>query len=78
MLKRQGFFNVFLTAVWSEVRPNPMEIPSFLWQMPGKFRDLNLSKNHFMFEHGKRIKSDKFHGVVMELNVDLDQTAGDW
>ena len=25
----QGFSHVFLTAVWSKLRPNPMEIPSF-------------------------------------------------
>ena len=32
------------------------EIPSFSKQMPRKFHDLNLSKIHVMFQHGKQIK----------------------
>ena len=50
------------------------EIPSFSEQMPWKFHDLNLSKIHVMFQRGKQIKPDKWHGMVMEFGVDLDQT----
>jgi len=49
-----------LTAVWSGMRPNPMEIPSCSWKMPWKFRDLSLSKIHVMFEHAKQIKQFKW------------------
>ena len=70
-----GFSHVFLTTVWSKMRPNPMEIPSFSWQIPWKFHDLNLSKIHVMFLHGKQINLDKWHGIVMEFGVDLNQTA---
>ena len=51
---RHGLSHVFLSAVWSKMRPNPMEIPSFSQKMPWKFHDLNLSKIHVLVYHGKQ------------------------
>ena len=42
--------------------------------MPWKFHELDLSKIHVMFQHGKQINLDKWHGIYMEFGVDLDQT----
>ena len=50
-------FSCLLTAVWSKMRPNPMDIPSFSERMTWKFGELNLHKIHVMFEHGQQIKS---------------------
>ena len=67
------FSHAILTTVWSgsKMRPNPMEIPSFLKEMPWKFHDLTLSKIHVMFQHGKQIKTSMND---MEFGVDLGQT----
>ena len=62
-----GFSHVFLTTVWSKMRPSPMEIPSFSLHMPWKFFNLDSSKIHVMFEHGEPIKPGQMtwnsHGI---------------
>ena len=57
----QGFSYGFLTVGWfgSKMRPNPMAIPSFSWQMPWKFHNLNFSEIHVTFLHGQQINMDK-------------------
>ena len=47
-------------------------------QIPWKFHDFSLSKIHVTFQHGKQINRDKWHGIVMEFGVNLDQTAVDF
>ena len=52
----QEFSDVFMKAVWLKTAQSPMEIPSFSKKMPWNFHDLNLSKIHVMFQHGRQIK----------------------
>ena len=52
-----GFSHVFLTTVWSKMRPNLLKIPSIFCKLHGNSMTWTCPKIHIMFQHGKQNKT---------------------
>ena len=73
----QGLPHVFLTAVWfgSGMRPNPHgKSHHFLGKCPGNSMTWTCPKSMSCSSMENKYSVDKWHGMVMEFGVDLDQT----
>ena len=73
-----GFCRVFLTAVWfgSKMRPNPHgKSHHFLSKCPGNSMTWTCLKSISCLSMENKLNLDKWHGIVMKLGVDLDQTT---
>ena len=67
-----GFSRVFLTAVWSKMRPNPHgKSHHFLSKCHGNFMTWTCPKFMACSSMENKSNLDKWHGIVMDMGVDL-------
>jgi len=70
-----GIFSCFLPLVWSRMRPNPHgQSHHFLSKSHGNSMTWTCPKSMSWPSMENKYSVDKWHGIVMEFGVDLDQT----